>query len=123
MSNAEAARPWPAEIKLKKSERLLEVRFEDGTTFSFPAEYLRVESPSAEVQGHGTGNKTTVPGKRFVTIEGLEPVGNYALRIIFGDGHDSGLYTWETFYRLGREHDRLWAEYLAALEAKGLSRG
>jgi DUF971 family protein len=117
------ARPWPTEIKLKKAERILEVSFEDGASFSFPAEYLRVESPSAEVQGHGTGNKTTVPGKRFVTIEGVEPVGNYALRIIFGDGHDSGLFTWETFYRLGANHDRLWAEYLAALEAKGLNRG
>ncbi|MGB3809570.1 MAG: DUF971 domain-containing protein [Parvibaculum sp.] len=116
------ARPWPTEIKLKKSERLLEVTFENGTAFSLPAEYLRVESPSAEVQGHGTGNKTIVPGKRNVTIEALEPVGNYAVRIIFSDGHDSGLFTWETLYRLGSEREEIWGEYLGAMEAKGLKR-
>ena len=115
-------RPWPSEIKLKKSERLLEIAFEDGTSFSLPAEYLRVESPSAEVQGHGAGRKTTVPGKRNVTIEALEPVGNYAVRIVFGDGHDSGLFTWETLYRLGAEREKIWGDYLAALGAKGLKR-
>ncbi|HEY4343946.1 MAG TPA: DUF971 domain-containing protein [Parvibaculum sp.] len=115
-------RPWPSEIKLKKSERLLEISFEDGMAFSLPAEYLRVESPSAEVQGHGAGQKTTVPRKRNVTIEALEPVGNYAVRIVFGDGHDSGLYTWETLYRLGHEQEKIWGEYLAALDAKGLKR-
>ena len=119
---SEADRPWPTEIKLRKSERMLDVAFEDGTRFSLPAEYLRVESPSAEVQGHGQGQKKTVPGKRNVAIDAVEPVGNYAVRLIFGDGHDSGLYTWETLYRLGREHDAIWAEYLAALEAKGLGR-
>ena len=115
-------RPWPSDIKLRKAERILEVAFEGGERFSLPAEYLRVESPSAEVQGHGAGQKTTVPGKRNVGIVGLEPVGNYAVRLVFSDGHDSGLYTWETLYRLGREHDAIWAEYLAALEAKGLKR-
>ncbi|MEN6541476.1 DUF971 domain-containing protein [Parvibaculum sp.] len=115
-------RPWPSDIKLRKAERTLEVAFEGGERFSLPAEYLRVESPSAEVQGHGAGQKQTVPGKRNVGIIGLEPVGNYAVRLIFSDGHDSGLYTWETLYRLGREHDAIWAEYLAALEAKGLKR-
>jgi DUF971 family protein len=116
------ARPWPSEIRLKKSERRLEIAFDDGTSFSLPAEYLRVESPSAEVQGHGTGQKTIVSGKRNVTIEALEPVGNYAVRIVFGDGHDSGLFTWETLHRLGREHEKIWSEYLAALDAKGLKR-
>jgi DUF971 family protein len=119
---SETDRPWPSDIRLKKAERILEVSFEGGGTFRLPAEYLRVESPSAEVQGHGSGQKQTVPGKRNVAIDGLEPVGNYAVRLIFSDGHDSGLYTWETLYRLGREHDAIWAEYLAALEAKGLSR-
>lgn len=119
---SESGRPWPVEIKLRKAERLLEVAFEDGARFSLPAEYLRVESPSAEVQGHGTGQKQIVPKKKDVTIDAVEPVGNYAVRLIFGDGHDSGLYTWETLYRLGAERDAIWAEYLAALEAKGLSR-
>lgn len=123
MSDHASARPWPTEIRLRKAERLLEVAFEGGARFALPAEYLRVESPSAEVQGHSASQKQTVPGKRNVTIEGVEPVGNYAVRLIFSDGHDSGLYTWETLYRLGREHDAIWAEYLAALEAKGLSRG
>lgn len=119
---SDADRPWPSDIKLRKAERILEVSFEGSERFSLSAEYLRVESPSAEVQGHGAGQKTTVPGKRNVGIVGLEPVGNYAVRLIFSDGHDSGLYTWETLYRLGREHDAIWAEYLAALEAKGLKR-
>lgn len=121
-SNAESSRPWPSEIKLKKAERRLEVRFDDGSAFALPAEYLRVESPSAEVQGHGTGNKTIVPGKRNVAITSLEPVGNYAVRIIFSDGHDSGLFTWETLYRLGHDHGHIWADYEAALANKGLSR-
>ncbi len=115
-------RPWPSEIKLRKSEHLLVITFDDGAVFSLPAEYLRVESPSAEVQGHGTGQKTIVARKRSVTIEALEPVGNYAVRIVFGDGHDSGLFTWETLYRLGSEQEKIWGEYLAALEAKGLKR-
>lgn len=120
MSNEE--RPWPVEIRLKKAEHILEVVFEDGMKYSLPAEYLRVESPSAEVQGHGTGQKQIVARKRNVTIEAVEPVGNYAVRLVFGDGHDSGLYTWETLYRLGKEYDAIWAEYLAALAAKGLRR-
>lgn len=121
MSEADT-RPWPSQLKLKKSERILEVTFEDGAHYALPAELLRVESPSAEVQGHGTGQKTIVPGKRNVTIESLEPVGNYALRIIFGDGHDSGLFTWDTLHRLGHEQDQIWADYIAALTDKGLSR-
>ena len=121
-SKADSSRPWPSEIKLKKAERRLEVHFDDGSAFALPAEYLRVESPSAEVQGHGTGNKTIVPGKRNVAITSLEPVGNYAVRIIFSDGHDSGLFTWETLYRLGHDHGQIWADYEAALANKGLSR-
>lgn len=116
------AAPWPTDIKLRKSERLLEIAFDDGACFRLEAEYLRVESPSAEVQGHGTGQKKTVPGKAMVGIAGVEPVGNYALRIIFSDGHDTGLYTWETLYRLGRDREKIWTDYLTALEREGLSR-
>jgi DUF971 family protein len=118
----DADRPWPRELRLNKPERRLDVTFESGETFSLPAEYLRVESPSAEVQGHGAGQKTIVPGKREVKINALEPVGNYAVRIIFSDGHDSGLFTWETLYRLGHNHEEIWADYIAALTHKGLSR-
>jgi len=116
------AAPWPTEIKLRKSERALEVRFDDGMNFRLGAELLRVESPSAEVQGHGSGQKKTVPGKANVSITGLEPVGNYALRILFSDGHDSGLFTWETLYRLGRDSEKIWTDYLTALEREGLAR-
>ncbi|MBI1260295.1 MAG: DUF971 domain-containing protein [Rhizobiales bacterium] len=113
---------WPTDIKLKKAERLLSVSFEDGAHFDLPAEYLRVESPSAEVQGHGASTKKTIGGMRRIGITGLEPVGNYALRIIFDDGHDSGLFTWETLYRLGRDQEKIWTDYLTALEREGLSR-
>ena len=117
-----AAGPWPTDIKLKRKERILEVAFEDGAAFRLPAELLRVESPSAEVQGHGASQRKTVPGKANVAIKALEPVGNYAVRIVFDDGHDTGLYTWETLYRLGRDSEKLWTDYLTALEREGLSR-
>jgi len=113
---------WPSEIKLRKAERMLEIRFESGVRFRLPAELLRVESPSAEVQGHGASQKITVSGKKNVGITGLEPVGNYAVRILFDDGHDSGLFTWDTLYTLGRDQDDIWKNYLKALETKGLSR-
>jgi len=116
------AAPWPTEIKLRKSERILDIAFDDGAHFRLEAELLRVESPSAEVQGHGSGQKKTVPGKAAVAMTGLEPVGNYALRILFDDGHDSGLFTWETLYRLGHDREKIWTDYLTALERGGLSR-
>lgn len=116
------ARPWPTDISLRKSERTLTVTFDDGAAFALPAELLRVESPSAEVQGHGAGQKTTVPGKRNVAITNVEPVGTYALRIIFSDGHDSGLFTWDYLYELGRDSDAKMHTYLLDLKAKGLSR-
>lgn len=116
------ARPWPTDISLKKSERTLTVTFDDGAMFTLPAELLRVESPSAEVQGHGAGQKKTVPGKRNVAITNVEPVGTYALRIIFSDGHDSGLFTWDYLYELGRDADAKMHAYLLDLKAKGLSR-
>lgn len=115
-------RPWPTEIRLKKSERVLEVDFDDGTSFAVPAELLRVESPSAEVQGHGSGQKKTVPGKRMIAINQVEPVGSYAVRLIFSDGHDSGLFTWDYLYELGRDADARMGAYINALEEKGLSR-
>ncbi|MDE2466391.1 MAG: DUF971 domain-containing protein [Alphaproteobacteria bacterium] len=114
--------PWPRELKVSAARDLLTIEFDNGETVRLSAEYLRVESPSAEVQGHGPSQRTTVGGKRAVRIENLEPVGNYAVRILFSDGHDSGLYSWDWLYRLAREHDRLWPAYLSALTAKGLSR-
>lgn len=117
-----AAAPWPVEIRLKQAEKVLEIDFDDGGRFAIPAELLRVESPSAEVQGHGPSQKTTVAGCRHVGILRLEPVGNYALRIDFDDGHDTGIFTWSYLRHLGTEQDRLMRDYLAALAAKGLSR-
>ena len=114
--------PWPIELRLKRAEKRLDVTFDNGKKFSLPAEYLRVESPSAEVQGHGAGEKTIVAGRAHVGIMELEPVGNYAVRIKFDDLHDTGLYSWDYLYQLGVEHDRRWQDYLAALAAKGLSR-
>ena len=113
---------WPTEIRLKKAEKALEVDFDDGSSFSFPAEMLRVESPSAEVQGHGPGQKQTVSGRRHVGIMEIEPVGNYAICIKFDDLHDTGIYTWDFLYRLGRTKDEVWQAYLAELAEKGLSR-
>jgi len=117
-----AATPWPSELRLKRAEKRLEIAFDDGKTFSLPAEYLRVESPSAEVQGHAAGQKTIVPGRAHVGIMELEPVGNYAVRIKFDDLHDTGIYSWNYLYQLGVEQERRWRDYLAALAAKGLSR-
>jgi DUF971 family protein len=116
------AAPWPVELRLKRAEKRLEIRFDDGREFSLPAEYLRVESPSAEVQGHGPGEKIVVAGRVHVGIMELEPVGNYAVRIKFDDLHDTGIFSWEYLYQLGAEQDKRWRAYLAALAIKGLSR-
>jgi DUF971 family protein len=110
------------EIRLRKAERVLEVAFDDGARFSLPAEYLRVESPSAEVQGHGPGQKRIVAGRRHVGVMTIEPVGNYAIRLVFDDLHDTGIYSWEYLHQLGREQARRWVSYLDALAARGLSR-
>ena len=118
---AETSR-WPVEIRLKQAEKILEIAFDDGGRFAFPAEYLRVESPSAEVQGHGPGQKQIVAGRRHVGILDVEPIGNYAIRIKFDDLHDTGIYSWRYLHDLGRDKDRIWREYLAALAAAGLSR-
>jgi DUF971 family protein len=120
--SAGGATRWPVELRLKKAEKLLEVAYDDGSRFRLPAEYLRVESPSAEVQGHGPGQKTLVAGRAHVGIIALEPVGNYAVRITFDDLHDTGIYSWAYLYELGVEFEKRWREYLEALAANGLSR-
>jgi DUF971 family protein len=117
-----SARPWPTELRVRRAARTLEVDFDDGARFVLPAEYLRVMTPSAEDRGHGAGPGRTVPGKAQVALTDLQPVGRYAVRIIFSDGHDSGLYSWDELRRLGREQDRLWADYLGRIEREGLSR-
>ena len=122
MSESFGNRHRPTEIRLKREEKALEIDFDDGRSFRLPAELLRVESPSADVQGHSPSEKTTVPGKRHVGISGLEPVGTYAVRIRFDDGHDTGLFTWDWLYRMGEEQADVWQAYLEALAAKGLSR-
>ena len=113
---------WPTELRLHKSKAELTVAFESGASFVLPAEYLRVESPSAEVQGHSASQKQIIGGKRNVKIAALDPVGNYAIRILFDDGHDTGLYSWDYLYELGREHQQKWSAYLRALAANGLER-
>ena len=112
-SDNSGANPWPSEIRLNPERNVLTVAFDDGARFELAAEYLRVESPSAEVRNHG-GPKTIVLGKKDVTIAGLDPVGNYAVRIAFSDGHDTGLYSWAWLHQLGAEKDRIWGEYLRA---------
>lgn len=114
--------PNAVDIRLARATRVLEVAFDDGARFNLPAEYLRVESPSAEVQGHGPQDKRIVSGRRHVGIIGIEPVGNYAVRLLFDDLHDTGIYSWEYLHELGRQHERRWASYLDALKARGLSR-
>jgi DUF971 family protein len=117
-----STRHWPTELRLKQAEKRLEVDFDDGSRFVLPAEYLRVESPSAEVQGHGPGEKTIIAERRHVGILALDPVGNYAVRIRFDDLHDTGIYSWQYLYELGQEQASRWATYLAELDKRGLSR-
>ena len=114
--------PTATEIRLNRADRILYVHFDDGTDCALSAEYLRVESPSAEVQGHSPTQKVTVAGKHNVAITAIEPVGNYAVRLSFDDLHDTGIYTWDYLHELGVEQPRLWPAYLAAMAAKGLSR-
>jgi len=113
---------WPTELKVDKEKQSLTVRFDDGQSFTLPAELLRVLSPSAEVQGHSPEQRVTVPGKKNVRILRLEPVGNYAVRIVFDDGHDTGLYVWAYLRDLGENQDARFRSYLGELTAKGLSR-
>ena len=113
---------WPTELRLKQADKRIEIDFDDGARFSLPAEYLRVESPSAEVQGHTPSQKQIVHGRRHVGIIKLEPVGNYAVRILFDDLHDSGIYSWQYLYELGAEQELRWQAYLEMLKDHDLSR-
>jgi DUF971 family protein len=122
MSTSKPSAPSPSSIVLHTASRVLEVAFDDGATFRMPFEFLRVYSPSAEVRGHGAGQETLQEGKRDVTINELEPVGHYAIKPTFSDGHDSGIYAWDYLYELGMNQEQLWSEYLERLEAAGASR-
>ncbi|MFQ5466966.1 MAG: gamma-butyrobetaine hydroxylase-like domain-containing protein [Kiloniellaceae bacterium] len=122
MSDTEQGAPRPREIRYVSAEKRLEIDFDNGDSFTYPAELLRVESPSAEVQGHGPGQKQLVAGRRHVGILAVEPVGNYAVRIRFDDLHDTGLYSWPYLYHLGVEQAEIWRDYLDEMEAQGLSR-
>lgn len=114
--------PRPVEINLHQKSRFLELAFDDGSVFELPCEFLRVYSPSAEVRGHGPGQEVLQLGKEDVNIEQIEPVGNYAIALHFDDGHNTGIYSWETLYIMGSNRDSLWQEYLAKLEAGGHKR-
>ena len=114
--------PAPTEIKLHQKSRVFEIAFDSGERFELPYEYLRVFTPSAEARGHGPGQEVLQVGKRDVTIERIEPVGNYAIKPVFSDGHDSGLYSWDMLYNLGRHRDELWQTYLDRLQTEGKSR-
>jgi DUF971 family protein len=112
----------PVEIRLRKVARLLVIEFDDGHRFELPFEYLRVHSPSAEVKGHGPGQEVLQTGKHDVQVMRIEPIGHYAIRLVFDDGHDSGLYSWKYLYELGRDQERNWRSYLDRLAAAGYSR-
>jgi DUF971 family protein len=114
--------PQPTEIALHRASRLVEIAFSDGVVFRLPCEFLRVYSPSAEVRGHGSGREILQVGKREVEIAAIEPVGSYAVRLVFTDGHDTGLYSWDYLYHLGKDQDRLWQEYIDRLAQAGASR-
>jgi len=111
--------PRPSEIRLHQKSRVLEVAFDDGARFALPCELLRVYSPSAEVRGHGPGQEVLQVGKEHVNIRAIEPVGTYAIKLVFDDGHDSGLYSWDLLYRLGAQQDELWDDYLQRLAQAG----
>jgi DUF971 family protein len=119
---ADAHVAWPTEIKVQDAGRLLKVSFDDGQSFALPAEYLRVMSPSAEVQGHSRKERKAVGGKRNVAVIGVDPIGTYAVKLSFDDLHATGIYTWAYLHQLGCAQSAKWAAYLADLEAKGLSR-
>ena len=120
--NGFSEKTWPLEIRVKSKEKMLEVDFDDGASFAIAAELLRVESPSAEIQGHGSGQKVTLAGRRHVSILNVEPVGNYAIKISFDDLHDTGIFSWQYLYDLGTNQEDLLNSYVARLDELGLSR-
>jgi len=114
--------PRPTDIRLHQASRLLEISFDSGETAQLSCEFLRVYSPSAEVRGHGAGQEVLQIGKEDVNITGIEPIGNYAVRLIFSDGHDTGLYSWDYLYELAARYEAMWLEYLGKLSAAGIKR-
>lgn len=122
MDHNGAVSPYPTEIKLRRQSRVLTVRFDDGTGYDLPFEYLRVYSPSAEVQGHGPGQEVLQFAKENVQIKAVEPIGHYAVRLVFDDGHDTGLYTWKYLHDLGTEYAARWQRYLERLAQYGYQR-
>src|SRR4051794_1185592 len=120
--NGGSSEPWPTELRLHKDRKTLTVAFNNGEAFDLAAEYLRVTSPSAEVQGHSPADRKTVAGKSNVAVLEVKPVGNYAVRLVFDDMHSTGIYSWDYLLELGRDRDARWADYLAELAGKGLSR-
>ena len=122
MAGLSANIPTPIEINLNRAARVLTVAFDNGSHFEFSCEYLRVFSPSAEVRGHGPGQEVLQTGKKNVQITAIEPIGNYAVRLVFDDGHNSGLYSWDYFYDLGQKQEANWADYLNRLAAAGAAR-
>jgi len=119
---AATSSPWPTEVRLRKDKTALAVSFDNGEAFEFPAEFLRVHSPSAEVQGHSPEERQTVGGKRNIMVIEVHPVGNYAVRLVFDDMHATGIYTWDYFLKMGHEQDAMWQTYLDELAAKGMTR-
>jgi DUF971 family protein len=122
MTQEAAQEDWPSELRLNPEKSALRVAFRSGVSESLPAELLRVMSPSAEVQGHSPAERKLVSGKSGITIQKIEPVGNYAVKLVFSDGHDTGLFTWPYLYDLARRREELWGGYLAEIDAAGLSR-
>ncbi|MEE9331827.1 MAG: DUF971 domain-containing protein [Methylophilaceae bacterium] len=122
MSGLDANTPTPIDIKLHQASKLLEIKFNNNTECKLSCEFLRVYSPSAEVKGHGAGQEVLQIGKEEVNISGIEPVGNYAVKLIFTDGHDTGLYSWDYLYYLAENYEKLWLEYIGKLEAAGHKR-
>lgn len=122
MAGLDKTTPSPTEIKLHQKSCVLEIAFADGQRFTLPFEFLRVYSPSAEVRGHGPGEEVLQVGKKDVGITAIEPVGSYAVQLVFSDGHDSGLYSWDYLYDLGVNQDSMWAHYLQRMQEAGASR-
>ena len=116
------SRPWPTELKVKRADRTLTIAFDTGEKFVLPAEYLRVMTGSALDRGHGAGDRPPVAGKQGVGVSEITPIGRYAVRIRFDDGHDTGLYSWDALYDLGRDQEKLWSGYLKDMDQQGLSR-
>ena len=122
MAGLDQTTPSPTEIKLHQKSHLLEIAFDDGRRYTLPFEFLRVYSPSAEVRGHGPGQEVLQIGKQDVEITQIEPVGSYAVQLVFSDGHDSGIYSWDYFYKLGASQDAMWTHYLERMQQAGASR-